>query len=253
MWNDTTTSPNVRLGPALTSARGGIRTMIWSDDALYVGLESPDPYEAFEMIVPSGPDVLRSAELIMEAHPYQPSSGHIKSYMEDLWADPEETKMYPASACLTSMVPGTSRYSEDYNTFKELPNIIFIHPDSFWGLNVKDNSISTEILSCDGLRLPTLATMINTITRMTFDPPSGYLHTNMFHKHCSWIDDIWTHAFGKIEGKGHNGTLSAQEKVVLKDIFPENRPHFERIARFGDLDIQAQHREERRSILRKLG
>ncbi|KAG6834122.1 hypothetical protein H0H93_011792 [Arthromyces matolae] len=153
------------------------------------------------------------------------------------------------------MVPGTSRYSEDYNTFKELPNIIFIHPDSFWGLNVKDNSISTEIpsLSCNDMRLPTLPTMINTITRMTFDPPAGYLHTNMFHKHCSWIDDIWTHVFGKIEGKGHNGTLSAQEKVVLKDIFPENRPHFERIARFGDLDIQAEHREERRSILRKLG
>ncbi|KAG6835008.1 hypothetical protein H0H93_005651 [Arthromyces matolae] len=253
VWN--THIPQVeklpRLEPALTSTKNGIRTMIWAEDALNLSLQtnSYPGFRAFEMIVPAR-DVLNAAEYIMEEHSYDPTSGRLDGYIDRLRLDPEESRMYPDSVCLTS-IPATRKPSDGIS-WEELPEFIFIHPDSFWGLDVNDDSKSTLIPPYRNARLPTLATMINTIMKMNFDPPSGYLHSRLYDKLGSWLDDLWTHAFPK-DNADRDGTLSTKEQEVMKDISPENQPYFERISRYGNRAIEEEHRAERRSILRKLG
>jgi hypothetical protein len=159
---------------------------------------------------------------------------------------------------------GGGKEGEGRNAMREVTKIvwktgkpprIFVHPQSFFSVNVNDQN---RTLALDHfspkIRFPTLPAFIDSLTAVLLDPPLGYLHSNLATFMRGYLAELLYFPFQGNNPLKPNGELCKNYASVAKLLREENRPYFvSYLKRHHGQVVWEQEVEIRRAILEKLG
>ncbi|KAI0311769.1 hypothetical protein OF83DRAFT_1220432 [Amylostereum chailletii] len=90
--------------------------------------------------------------------------------------DPRTPSCYPESIWLELTTPPSERHDDD-------PINIFIHPSSYWSIDVRDASLDPSLYPANvDIRFPTRTAFIDSLITAMLDPPIGFRHKRLHNQ-----------------------------------------------------------------------
>lgn len=250
-----------RLAPARCLLQAGIRSVVWSEDAL--AFVHHVPTGLFDLSLLVDDQNMEAAQRVLTTELSYVQAGPSYHWL-DHWHDREEK-----TQDLVNISPKSRRfeYKGQILASTNLPEFISIQPTSYYGVNLDDSNLTftPESLppSNAGLLFPTLPAFVDGILTTKFETPTG---------HCYMDHDMWTitmiayvlmYSIDQPIWVDENGLECEDDNVrrvsdaalrLLDQIRPENREYMEAfvLGMDGNLDRGYQYfQEARRKILDK--
>jgi hypothetical protein len=134
------------------------------------------------------------------------------------------------------------------------PEMIFVHPQSQFYLDVHDDSRSLALLPFpeNMIQFPTRTAFLDSMIAAILDPPSGRVSSKLGRSLRSWISYFFTYTLRNSPRVLPTGDLEPEHAEVLSRLGPENRPYFDDFTR-GPSVPWKEHVLRRKEILEKLG
>ena len=234
----------IRLKSACVLSKARIKSLVWGDDALAFIHFVPANLNTLHLVVADKDVCLASTEII-KSLPYEVFTGIDKNYVEYIWFDPDQSKAFPNSTHLQLTTPINERSVDD-------PDIIFIHPQSQFYLDIDNISRSLSLPPFpDNIQFPTRTAFLDSITTI-LDPPSGRVNTKLRGMLRVWLSYFFVYTLRNRPSVLPTGELEQEHAEVLQSLSPENRPFFEAYTRDGSSDPR-EHAIRRKEILENLG
>ncbi|KAF8056569.1 hypothetical protein FPV67DRAFT_1677948 [Lyophyllum atratum] len=239
-------SQEIRLKAASALSRANIKSLVWGEDALAFIHFVPANLHDLQLVVADHELGLASAKII-KSLPYEVFTGTLdRNYLEVLYFDPDQPSMYANSVHLKLTTPAAERAEDD-------PEMIFIHPQSQYHLDIHDDSRSVSLPPFpENIRFPTRTVFLDSIIATLLDPPSGRVHTKLNSTLRTWMGYLFLYTLRNEPAVLPTGDLEPELAQVLQSLRPENRPYFEAFARNGPRKAR-EHMLHRKEILEKVG
>ncbi|KAF8055964.1 hypothetical protein FPV67DRAFT_1679011 [Lyophyllum atratum] len=239
-------SQEIRLKAACALSRANIKSLVWGEDALAFIHFVPAHLHDLQLVVADHELGLASAKII-ECLPYEVFTGTLdRNYLEVLYFDPDQPSMYANSVHLKLTTPAAERAIDD-------PEMIFIHPQSQYHLDIHDDSRSVSLPPFpENIRFPTRTAFLDSTIATYLDPPSGRVHTKLSSTLKTWMAYLDIYTLRNEPAVLPAGDLEPERAQVLQSLRPENQLYFEAFAR-GERLKAKEHMLGRKEILKKFG
>ncbi|KAJ7477194.1 hypothetical protein B0H11DRAFT_1295037 [Mycena galericulata] len=228
---ETVQTQMLRLEPAAALIAANIPCLVWAEDTLSFIHFVPTYLFALQLLVPDD-KVENAAAVITSGMPYERTDKPHNSWLENRLFDPERNSVFPsASLYLKSTIP-TDLRNED------TPGDVYIHPQSFWNIDVADHSRSVTLASTlppafAAVRFPTRPAFLDSLFDTQIDPPHGrrLLRLSMFLG--SFIGYFFTYTLRADPRVLPDGQLEPEHAMVCASLRPENQNLFKEFMRAG--------------------
>ena len=133
------------------------------------------------------------------------------------------------------------------------PDMIFIHPQSQFYLDINDDSRSLSLPPFpDNIRFPTRTAFLDSMIATILDPPirQGIWQTRHVAK-CR-ISYLFTYTLRKYPRVLSSSNLEPEHADILSSLRPENRPYFDDFTRGPSISWK-EHVLHRKEVLERLG
>ena len=238
-------SQAIRLKAAFALSTARIKSLVWGEDALAFIHFVPTNLTALHLVV-ADQDVHLASTKVTNSLPYEVFTGIHERYVEYIGMYPDQPRIFPYSVYLQPTTPLNERDVDD-------PEMIFVHPQSQFHLNVHDDSGSLSLLPFpDNIRFPTRTAFLDSMIATILDPPSGRVSSKLGRSFKSWISYFFTYTLRNTPRVLPTGDLEPEHAEVLSSLRPENRPYFDDFTR-GPSVPWREHVLRRKEILEKLG
>lgn len=132
--------------------------------------------------------------------------------------DPNRPSCFPSSVALEITTPEAER-----DPYQDTPSNIFIHPESYFHMDVRDHSLSLSLSpplpsAYSAIRFPTLTAFLDTLISTLLDPPLGYRHGLLSLELMCYVAYFLTYTAG-IRDKERalpNGDLEPEHAAVVR-------------------------------------
>jgi hypothetical protein len=161
---------HIRLKPARVIIDEHIPyIVVWAEDALSFAHTVPTSLFALQLLVPDE-HVHAASSAVAKRLPYAQIREPTQEWLEHKFIDRGQPTCFPNSVHLRL----TERQHED-------PEDIYIHPQSFFSLNVRNYNLSTSLVpplpsSNSQIRFPTRTAVLDSLIDTMLDPPIGFRH-----------------------------------------------------------------------------
>lgn len=238
-------SQTIRLKAAGALSVADIKSLVWGEDALAFVYFIPANLSALHLVV-ADQDVHVASTKVTDALPYEVFTGIDKNYNEFIGIYPDQPRIFPNSMYLQLTTPLNERNVDD-------PDMIFIHPQSQFYLEVQDDSRSLSLSPFpDNIRFPTRTAFLDAMIATMLDPPSGRVSGKLGMLLTCWISYLLTYNLKNYPRVLPSGDLEPERAEVLSSLKPENRPYFDDFVRGPSIPWK-EHVLRRKEVLEKLG
>ena len=162
-------SQAIRLKAACALSTARIKSLVWGEDALAFTHFVPTNLTALYLVV-ADQNVHLASTKVTNSLPYEVFAGMHERYVEYIGMYPDQPRIFPYSVYLQPTTPLDECNVDD-------PEMIFVHPQSQFHLDVHDDSRSISLpLFPDNIRFPTRTAFLDSMIATILDPPpAGYL------------------------------------------------------------------------------
>ncbi|KAJ7477193.1 hypothetical protein B0H11DRAFT_1294977 [Mycena galericulata] len=170
-----------------------------------------------------------AATIITSGTQYERVDSPPKEWLECSIFDPACGSCFPSSLYLKSTVPADLRNWDE-------PKEIYLHPQSFFNIDVSDHSRSVTLASTlpptfAALRFPTRPAFFDSLLETRTDPPHGRRSFHLSTTLASYIAYLFTYTLRAYPNVLPDGQLEPEHARVCASLRPENRPLFEEFIR----------------------
>jgi hypothetical protein len=217
---DSVETQSIRLKPARAISDAYIPCVVWAEDALSFAHFVPTCLFALQLLVPD--EHIQAACSAITTHlPYTKMEGPYQSWLEHKFIDRSQPTCFPHSVHLK--LTSTCQQQDD-------PETIYIHPQSFFSMDVRNHTLSTTLLpplTDSRIRFPTRTAFLDSLIETLLNPPIGFRHWKLTQKMEVYIGYILTYTLRAHPCVLPSGELEPEHKSVLASLKPENRPFFD--------------------------
>ena len=154
----------IRLKAATAVSAARIKSLVWGDDALAFVYFVPTDLSALHLVV-ADQDVHVASNKVTDSLPYEAFTGIDINYNEFIAIYPDQPRIFFQSVYLQLTTPPNERDIDD-------PDMIFIHPQSQFYLDINDDSRSLSLPPFpDNIRFPTRTAFLDSMIATILDPP----------------------------------------------------------------------------------
>ena len=238
-------SQTIRLKAAGAVSAADIKSLVWGEDALAFVYFVPANLSALHLVV-ADQDVHVAFTKVTDSLPYEIFTGIDQNYNEFIGIYPDQPRIFPNSVYLQVSTPVNERDVND-------PDMIFIHPQSQFYLDIQDDSRSLSLAPFpDDIRFPTRTAFLDAMIATILDPPSGQVSGKLGMLLKCWISYFLTYTLRNRPRVLPTGDLEPEHAEVLSSLRPENRPYFDDFTRGPSIPWK-EHVLRRKEVLEKLG
>ncbi|KAA1470927.1 hypothetical protein DENSPDRAFT_836858 [Dentipellis sp. KUC8613] len=205
----------LRLASALAITDAGIPCMVWAEDALAFIHLVPTALFCLQVIVPDD-------QLIAAATAVQATLPYFKTDTLPRRPLPFVTmSTYPQSIALA--------YSRPVDSLPDnTPQLVWIHPQSFFKLDIRDPSLaaahpSTLPQRCSALRFPSRTAFMDTLLTALTHPPTGEINYGSLRSFSIWLAYIAQYYLRSENMCLEDGQLKPEAEALVWTVKEENR------------------------------
>jgi hypothetical protein len=219
---------------------------VWAEDALPFAHFVPTGLFALQLLVPDE-HVYEASSVVETRLSYVQIEEPNQTWLEHKFINCDQPTCFPNSVHLQL----TNRQHEDD------PEAIFIHPQSFFSVDVRNHNLSTNLVHSlpstnSQIRFPTRTVFLDSLIDTLLDPPIGFRHWKLTQSMEVYIGYLITYTLRAFPRVLPSGELEPEHESVLSSLKVENRHYFEGRIRRTSLGWFADVKE-RRLILERTG
>ncbi|KAJ7780933.1 hypothetical protein B0H16DRAFT_1817219 [Mycena metata] len=226
-----------RLQPAAALTGANIPCLVWADDVLNFAHSLPAPLTQSLQLIPLS---------LSPPRPFERMPNPPNWWLEPEFEGPAPPSCFPYSLPLRNTTP-------EHEPLGLQPDQIFLHPQSFFSLDVSDHSRSTTLTAANlppayaAIRFPTRTAFLDALLDALTDPQSGVRTLQ---------DSLQLSEYAAYLRLGlpyppvlPNGDLQSEHAALRDGLRPENRLVFELSFRAGNLEWYGQMLARRESLI----